>query len=346
MNGGTIFKSIAMAGALAALVAAWGGSALAGPTLDAVKARGDIICGVHTALYGFGAPDDKGAWKGIDIDVCRAVAAAVLGDDKKVKYVPLSAQARLTAVQSGEVDLLSRNTTWTLTRDTANGLNFTGVNYYDGQGFMVAKKLGVSSAKELSGATVCVQTGTTTELNLADYFRANKMELKPVTIEKYEEVTGAFLAGRCDAITSDASQLAAIRANDTPNPGDYVILPELISKEPLGPSVRQGDDQWFDIVKWALFAMIDAEERGLTSANVEAALKSPDPNVQRLLGVTGDLGKGMGLDNKWAYNIIKLVGNYGESFERNVGMDSKLQLSRGLNALWTKGGLMYSPPVR
>ncbi len=346
MNGGTIFKSIAMAGALAALVAASGRSALAGPTLDAVKARGDVICGVHTALYGFGAPDDKGAWKGIDIDVCRAVAAAVLGDDKKVKYVPLSAQARLTAVQSGEVDLLSRNTTWTLTRDTANGLNFTGVNYYDGQGFMVAKKLGVSSAKELSGATVCVQTGTTTELNLADYFRANKMELKPVTIEKYEEVTGAFLAGRCDAITSDASQLAAIRANDTPNPGDYVILPELISKEPLGPSVRQGDDQWFDIVKWALFAMIDAEERGLTSANVEAALKSPDPNVQRLLGVTGDLGKGMGLDNKWAYNIIKLVGNYGESFERNVGMDSKLQLSRGLNALWTKGGLMYSPPVR
>ena len=346
MNGGTIFKSIAMAGAVAALVGASGRPALAGPTLDAVKARGDVVCGVHTGLYGFGAPDDKGAWKGIDIDICRAVAAAVLGDDKKVKYVPLSAQARLTAVQSGEVDLLSRNTTWTLTRDTANGLNFTGVNYYDGQGFMVAKKLGVSSARDLSGATVCVQTGTTTELNLADYFRANKMDLKPVTIEKYEEVTGAFLAGRCDAITSDASQLAAIRANDTPNPADFVILPELISKEPLGPSVRQGDDQWFDIVKWALFAMIDAEERGLTSANVEAALKSPDPNVQRLLGVTGDLGKGMGLDNKWAYNIIKLVGNYGESFERNVGMDSKLQLSRGLNALWTKGGLMYSPPVR
>ena len=346
MNGGTIFKSIATAGALAALVAASGRPALAGPTLDAVKARGDVVCGVHSGLYGFGAPDDKGVWKGIDIDICRAVAAAVLGDDKKVKYVPLSAQARLTAVQSGEVDLLSRNTTWTLTRDTANGLNFTGVNYYDGQGFMVPKKLGVSSAKDLSGATVCVQTGTTTELNLADYFRANKMELKPVTIEKYEEVTGAFLAGRCDAITSDASQLAAIRANDTPNPADYVILPELISKEPLGPSVRQGDDQWFDIVKWALFAMIDAEERGLTSANVEAGLKSPDPNVQRLLGVTGDLGKGMGLDNKWAYNIIKLVGNYGESFERNVGMDSKLQLARGLNALWTKGGLMYSPPVR
>ncbi|MBK8175400.1 MAG: amino acid ABC transporter substrate-binding protein [Rhodospirillales bacterium] len=321
-------------------------AALAGTTLDAVKARGELICGVHTSLYGFGYPDEKGAWRGIDIDMCRAVAAAVLGDDKKVKYVPLSAQARLTALQSGEIDMLSRNTTWTLTRDTANGLNFTGVNYYDGQGFMVAKKLGVSSAKELSGATVCVQTGTTTELNLADFFRANKMELKPVTIEKYEEVTGAFLAGRCDAITSDASQLAAIRANDTPNPADYVILPELISKEPLGPSVRQGDDQWFDVVKWSLFAMVEAEERGLTSANVDAALKSPDPNVQRILGVTGDLGKGMGLDNKWAYNIIKMVGNYGESYERNLGMGSKLQLSRGLNALWTNGGLMYAPPMR
>ncbi len=340
------FQSVAAMALVALAVAVPMGTALAGPTLDAVKARGEVVCGVHTSLYGFGAPDDKGVWRGIDVDVCRAVAAAVFGDDKKVKYVPLSAQARLTAVQSGEVDLLSRNTTWTLTRDTANGLNFTGINYFDGQGFMVSKKLGVKSAKELSGATVCVQTGTTTELNLADYFRANKMELKPVTIEKYEEVTGAFVAGRCDAITSDASQLAAIRANDTPNPADFVILPEMISKEPLGPSVRQGDDQWFDIVKWALFAMIEAEERGLTSANVEAALKSPDPNVQRMLGVTGDLGKGMGLDNKWAYNIIRTVGNYGESFERNVGMGSKLQLARGLNAQWTDGGLMYSPPIR
>ncbi|MBL8667062.1 MAG: amino acid ABC transporter substrate-binding protein [Rhodospirillales bacterium] len=340
------FQSVAAMALVALAVAVPMGTALAGPTLDAVKARGEVVCGVHTSLYGFGAPDDKGVWRGIDVDVCRAVAAAVFGDDKKVKYVPLSAQARLTAVQSGEVDLLSRNTTWTLTRDTANGLNFTGINYFDGQGFMVSKKLGVKSAKELSGATVCVQTGTTTELNLADYFRANKMELKPVTIEKYEEVTGAFVAGRCDAITSDASQLAAIRANDTPNPADFVILPEMISKEPLGPSVRQGDDQWFDIVKWALFAMIEAEERGLTSANVEAALKSPDPNVQRMLGVTGDLGKGMGLDNKWAYNIIRTVGNYGESFERNVGMGSKLQLARGLNAQWNDGGLMYSPPIR
>jgi general L-amino acid transport system substrate-binding protein len=321
-------------------------TAVAGPTLDGVKARGELVCGVHTGLYGFGAPDEKGVWRGIDVDVCRAVAAAVFGNDKKVKYVPLSTQARLTALQSGEIDLLSRNTTWTLTRDTANGLNFTGVTYYDGQGFMVPKKAGVTSAKQLSGATVCVQTGTTTELNLADYFRANKMELKPVTMEKYEEATGAFVAGRCDVFTSDTSQLAATRANNTPNPADYIILPEVISKEPLGPAVRQGDDQWYDIVKWALFAMIEAEERGLTTANVDDALKSPDPNIQRLLGVTGDLGKGMGLDNKWAYNIIKQVGNYGESFERNVGMGSKLQLPRGVNAQWTNGGLIYAPPIR
>ena len=229
---------------------------VAGPTLDAVKARGSLVCGVHTGLYGFSAPDDKGVWHGIDVDMCRAVAAAVFGDANKVKYVPLSAQARLTALQSGEIDMLSRNTTWTLTRATANGLNFAPVNYYDGQGFLVAKKLGVKSAKELNGATVCVQTGTTTELNLADYFRANKMELKPVTIEKYEEVTAAFVSGRCDAMTSDASQLAAIRANDVPNPDDYVLLPELISKEPLAPAVRQGDDQWYDVVSWSIYAMI------------------------------------------------------------------------------------------
>jgi general L-amino acid transport system substrate-binding protein len=322
------------------------GTAMAGATFDAVKARGQVVCGVHTGLAGFSAPDAKGEWSGIDVDVCRAVAAAVFGDATKVKYVPLSAQQRLTAVQSGEVDLLSRNTTWTISRDTANGLNFTGVNYYDGQGFMVPKKLGLKGAKELNGATVCVQTGTTTELNLADYFRTNKMDFKPVTIEKYEEVTAAYLAGRCDAITSDASQLAAIRANDTPNPADHVILPELISKEPLGPSVRHGDDQWFDVVKWALFAMVDAEERGITSKNVDEMLAGSDPNIARLLGKTGDLGKGMGVDNKWAYNIIKQVGNYGESFDRTVGMGSKLKLERGLNALWTKGGLQFSPPIR
>ncbi|MFO1128419.1 MAG: amino acid ABC transporter substrate-binding protein [Rhodospirillales bacterium] len=319
---------------------------VAGPTLDAVKARGSLVCGVHTGLYGFSAPDDKGVWHGIDVDMCRAVAAAVFGDANKVKYVPLSAQARLTALQSGEIDMLSRNTTWTLTRATANGLNFAPVNYYDGQGFLVAKKLGVKSAKELNGATVCVQTGTTTELNLADYFRANKMELKPVTIEKYEEVTAAFVSGRCDAMTSDASQLAAIRANDVPNPDDYVLLPELISKEPLAPAVRQGDDQWYDVVSWSIYAMIEAEERGITSANVDEMLKSADPNVKRILGVTPGFGQALGIDEKWAYNVIKQVGNYGESFERNVGMDSKLKLARGLNAQWTSGGLQYSPPFR
>ena len=320
--------------------------ALAGANLDAVKARGEVVCGVNTSLYGFSAPDDKGVWSGLDVDFCRAVAAAVFGDSKKVKFVPLSAQARFTALQSGEVDLLSRNTTWTLTRDTANGLNFAPVTYYDGQGFMVATKLGVKSAKELNGATVCVQTGTTTELNLADYFRANKMEFKPVTIEKYEEVTAAYLAGRCDAITSDISQLAAIRANDTPNPADHVILPEVISKEPLAPCVRHGDDQWFDVVKWSVFATMEAEEKNLTSANVDQALSSADPNVKRLLGVTPGLGAAIGLDEKWAYNLIKQVGNYGQIFDRNVGKDSKLQLARGLNAEWYQGGLMYSPPFR
>lgn len=339
-------RAIAALVVAGAVVIAGSQTARAGATFDAVKARGQVVCGVHTSLFGFSAPDDKGVWRGIDVDVCRAVAAAVFGDAEKIKYVPLSAQARLTALQSGEVDLLSRNTTWTLTRDTANGLNFTGVNYYDGQGFMVAKKAGVKSAKELSGATVCVQTGTTTELNLADYFRANKMDLKPVTIEKYEEVTGAYLSGRCDAMTSDVSQLAAIRANDAPNPEDHVILPDVISKEPLGPSVRHGDDQWFDLVKWALYAMIEAEERGITAATVDAALKSEDPNVKRLLGVTPGMGAALGVGETWALNIIKQVGNYGESFERNVGMGSKLKLARGLNALWTAGGLMYAPPIR
>jgi general L-amino acid transport system substrate-binding protein len=242
--------------------------------------------------------------------------------------------------------MLSRNTTWTLTRDTANGLNFTVVNYYDGQGFMVPKKLGLKSALELDGATVCVQTGTTTEVNLADFFRANKMNFTPVTIEKYEEVTAAYLAGRCDAITSDASQLAAIRANDTPNPADHVILPEIISKEPLAPAVRQGDDQWFDVVKWTLYALLEAEEKGVTSKNIDEAKNSTDPTVMRLVGTTPGMGANLGLDDAWAYNAIKQVGNYGEIYERNVGMESKLELPRGLNALWTKGGLMYSPAFR
>ncbi len=335
--------------ATVACVTAFGlpiGSAQADELFDAVKARGEVLCGVHTALFGFGAPDDKGVYRGLDADTCRAVAAAVFGDAEKVQFVPLTAQQRFTALQSGEVDMLARNTTWTLSRDSDLGLNFAGINYYDGQGFLVAKSLGVKSAKDLSGATVCVQTGTTTELNLADYFRANGMELNPVTIEDFKEVTNAFVSGRCDALTSDASQLAAIRANDTPNPDDYEILPEIISKEPLGPVVRHGDDQWFDVVKWTLFAQLEAEEKGVTSANVDEMLESSDPNVQRLLGVSGEMGAKVGLDNKWAYNVIKQVGNYGEMFERNVGKDSKLQLPRGLNALWIDGGLMYAPPIR
>lgn len=341
-------KKLFTAAATVALAAgAFAGSAQAGDTFNAVKQRGEVVCGVHTGLAGFGAPDEQGNWKGLDIDVCRAVAAAVFGDSTKVKYVPLSAQQRLAALQAGEVDILSRNTTWTLTRDTANGLNFTAVNYYDGQGFMVPKSLGIKSAKELDGATVCVQTGTTTELNMADYFRANNMKLNPLTIEAFEEVNAAYASGRCDAITSDASQLAAIRANDLPNPDDHVILPELISKEPLTPAVRHGDDQWFDVVKWTIYAMIDAEEMGITSENVEQVKgSSENPNVKRLLGATPGMGEALGLPNEWAYNIIKQVGNYGQSFERNVGKDSPLKLERGLNALWTDGGLMYAPPAR
>ncbi len=340
-------KPLIQVAAVAGVVLVGGiSSAFAGATFDAVKERGELICGVHTGLYGFGAPDEKGNWTGLDIDMCRAVAAAVFGDATKVKYVPLSAQARLTALQSGEIDMLSRNTTWTLSRDTANGLNFTVTTFYDGQGFMVKKSLGVKGALELDGATVCVQTGTTTEVNLADYFRANKMKFTPVTIEKYEEVTAAYLAGRCDAITSDASQLAAIRANDTPDPADHVILPEIISKEPLAPAVRHGDDKWFDIVKWTIYATMEAEEKGVTSANVDEAKNSSDPTVLRLVGATPGMGANLGLDEAWAYNIIKQVGNYGEIYERNVGMDSKLELPRGLNAEWTKGGLMYSPAFR
>jgi general L-amino acid transport system substrate-binding protein len=320
--------------------------AYAGPTLDAVKARGYVTCGVNTGLAGFSAPDDKGVWRGLDVDVCRAVAAALFGDAQKVRFVPLTAQQRFTALQSGEIDVLSRNTTWTSQRDIELGINFTGVDYYDGQGFLVAKNLGVKSAKELNGATICVLAGTTTELNLTDYFRANKMNYKPVVIEKNEELAQAFLANRCDAITSDSSQLAAVRASFARNPDDYVILPEIISKEPLGPAVRHGDDQWFDLVKWSLFAMLDAEEKGITSQNVDTFKNSPDPEIKRILGITPGQGKPMGVDDRWAYNIIKQVGNYGESFERNVGKGSKLKLDRGLNALWKNGGLMYGMPIR
>jgi general L-amino acid transport system substrate-binding protein len=320
--------------------------ALAGGTLDAVKAKGFIQCGVNLGLYGFSSPDDKGNWAGLDVDVCRAVAAALFGDANKVKYTPLSAQQRLPALQAGEVDLLARNTTWTLTRDTANGLDFTTPTYYDGQGFMVSRKLGVKSAKDLNGATICVLPGTTTEQNLADFFRANKMSFKPVVIEKNEELNSAFFSGRCDALSSDASQLAGVRAGQAANPDDYVILPELISKEPLTPAVRQGDPQWTDLVRWSQYAMIYAEEKGVTSKTVSTALKSPDPDLQRLLGVTIGNGKALGVDEKWAFNIIMQVGNYGESFERNVGKESRLKLDRGLNALYTNGGLMYAMPPR
>ena len=335
-----------MAGIVAAGLVGVAGTAYAGKDLDAIKARGQLLCGVSTGVAGFAAADSQGKWTGIDVDVCRAVAAAIFGDADKVKFVPTTAQQRFTALQSGEVDLLVRTTTYTLTRDTALGFDFTGINYYDGQGFMVNKKLGVKSAKELNGATVCVQPGTTTELNLADYFRANKMTFKPVVIEKVEEVRAAFFAGRCDVFTTDASGLYATRAANAPKPEDYIILPEIISKEPLGPVVRHGDNQFADIVRWSLFAMIEAEEYGITSKNIDEMMKSDNPTIKRILGVTPGMGKALGVDEKWVYNIIKQVGNYGESFDRNVGMGSPLKIARGQNELWTKGGLQYAPPIR
>jgi len=319
------------------------GTATAQSTLDSVRARGFLNCGTNTGLAGFSQPDSKGVWRGIDIDLCRAVAAAVFGDAGKVRYTPATTQQRFTSLQSGEVDLLSRNTTWTLSRDASLGFNFAGVNFYDGQGFMVPKKLNVKSAKQLNGATVCVLPGTTTEVNLADYFRANRMSFKPVVIEKLEELQNAYFAGRCDAYTTDISGLVSIRGSRAANPAEHVILPEVISKEPLGPLVRHGDDRWFDIVKWTLFAMIEAEEMNLTSKNIDEAAGSKDPAVQRFIGASGDLGKMLGLDNRWAFNIVKQVGNYGESFDANL---KPLGFERGQNALWKNGGLMYSPPLR
>lgn len=321
------------------------GLAFAGKDFDAVKQKGFVQAGVNGGVFGFGMPDEKGVWKGLDVDTARAVAAAVFGDASKVKFVPLTAQQRFTALQSGEIDVLTRNATRTLTRETQLGLNFVTVNYYDGQGFLVPKKLGVKSAKELGGATVCVLPGTTTEQNAADFFRSNKLEWKPVVIESTTELAKTFFAGRCDVLTSDASQLAGSRAI-SPNPKDYVILPEIISKEPLAPAVRHGDDQWRDIVDFSVLAMINAEELGITSRNVDEMLKSSDPAVQRFLGVIAGNGSALGLDEKWAYNIVKQVGNYGEVFERNVGANTTLGLERGLNALWTKGGLLYSPPFK
>ena len=341
-----MLKKFLATGIAAATLAGVATTAYAGKERDAIKARGQLLCGVSTGVAGFAAADSQGKWTGIDVDVCRAVAAAIFGDADKVKFIPTTAQQRFTALQSGEVDLLVRTTTYTLTRDTALGFDFTGINYYDGQGFMVNKKLGVKSAKELNGATVCVQPGTTTELNLADYFRANKMTFKPVVIEKIEETRAAFFAGRCDVFTTDASGLYATRAANAPNPDDYIILPEIISKEPLGPVVRHGDNQFADIVRWALFAMIEAEEYGITSKNVDEMMKSDNPVIKRILGVTPGMGKALGVDEKWVYNIVKQVGNYGESFDRNVGMGSPLKIARGQNELWTKGGLQYAPPIR
>jgi general L-amino acid transport system substrate-binding protein len=321
------------------------GVAFAGQDLDAVKKKGFIQAGVNGGVFGFGMPDEKGVWKGLDVDTAKAVAAAIFGDASKVKYTPLTAQQRFTALQSGEIDVLTRNATRTLSRETQLGLNFVTVNYYDGQGFMVPKKLGVKSAKELSGATVCVLPGTTTEQNAADYFRSNSMDWKPVVIESTSELAKTFFAGRCDVLTSDASQLAGSRAI-APNPADYAILPEIISKEPLAPAVRHGDDQFRDIVDFTVLAMINAEEMGITSQNVDEMLKSNDPMVQRFLGVIEGNGAALGLDEKWAYNIVKQVGNYGEVFERNVGKNTTLGIERGLNALWTNGGLMYAPPFK
>ena len=321
--------------------------AKAGRTLDAIKARGVLNCGVNTGLAGFSIADSKGRWTGLDADHCKAFTAAVLGSADKVKYFSYNAQARFTALQSAEIDVLARNTTWTLTRDASLGFSFTFVSFYDGQGFMVPKRLGVTSATKLDGAAVCVQTGTTTELNLADYFRARGMSFKPVVFESFPESKTAFFAGRCDVYTTDASQLASIRSVDASNPNDYVILPEIISKEPLGPVVRNDDYNWVNIVKWVGFALIEAEEKGITKANVERLRRtSKDPVVQRLLGVSGNMGKKLGLGADWAVNAIKAVGNYGEIFERNMGLGTPLKLKRGVNDLWTRGGLMYAPPIR
>jgi general L-amino acid transport system substrate-binding protein len=331
----------------AAILALGAMQAEAAGTLDSVKAKGFLQCGVNANLAGFGSQDSTGSFTGLDIDLCKAVAAAVFGDATKVKFTALSAKDRFPALQSGEIDMLARNTTWTVSRDSQLGFDFRAVNYYDGQGFMVRKELNVKSALELSGAAVCVQSGTTTELNLADYFKANKLEYKPVVFEKQEEVDAAYNAGRCDVYTTDQSGLYSIRLGLT-NPADHVILPEIISKEPLGPAVRQGDSKWFDIVTWTHYALVQAEEFGITQANVDEMLKSENPDIKRFLGEEKDqtIGKDLGLDEKWAYNIIKAVGNYGESFERNVGEGSPLKIKRGLNALWSKGGLQYAPPIR
>jgi general L-amino acid transport system substrate-binding protein len=332
----------AMAGAAALSMTA---SAASAATLDDVKAKGFVQCGVSQGLPGFSNPDDQGEWTGLDVDVCRAMAGAIFGDATAVKFTPLSAKERFTALSSGEVDVLSRNTTWTMTRDASLGLNFTAVTYYDGQGFMVRNDLGVNSALELSGASVCTNTGTTTELNVADYFRSNSMDYEVVAFEKADEVVKAYDDGRCDVYTTDASGLYAQRLKLS-NPGDHKVLPEIISKEPLGPVVRQGDDQWFNLTKWVIYALVNAEELGVTQANIGEMMGSDNPAIKRLLGSEGSYGEMIGLDNDFAAKAIKAVGNYGEIFERNVGPETPLEISRGVNALWSNGGIMYAPPLR
>ncbi|MEJ2213426.1 MAG: amino acid ABC transporter substrate-binding protein [Gammaproteobacteria bacterium] len=314
-------------------------------TLDDVKSKGYLDCGVSTGLAGFSQKNEKGEWSGLDVDVCRSVAAAVLGDASKVKYKPLTAKERFTALQSGEIDILSRNTTWTYTRDTSLGLNFAGTIYYDGTGFMVRKDLGVKSAKELNGAAACIQAGTSTELAIADYFRENNMEFSVVTFDTSDQTRSGFESGRCDFLTSDQSQLYALRIG-LKNPSAAIVLPEVISKEPLGPVVRQGDDEWFNIVKWSVNAWIEGEYQGVSSSNAADIRDNGKPGQKRLLGSEGDLGKKLGLSADWAYNIITQVGNYAEAFERNVGKESPLNISRGLNAQWTDGGILYSPAMR
>ncbi|MFK0165399.1 amino acid ABC transporter substrate-binding protein [Rhizobium sp. NPDC090279] len=340
-------KKFALSVFFGAAALAYTASGASASTLSDVKAKGFVQCGVNTGLLGFAQPDASGNWAGFDIDFCKAVASAVFGDATKVKYTPLSAKDRFTALQSGEIDVLSRNTTWTINRDTALGLKFRPVTYYDGQGFMVRKELNVKSALELSGAAICVQSGTTTELNLADYFKTNNLQYNPVVFDKLEEVNTAYDSGRCDVYTTDQSGLYALRLT-LKNPDDNVVLPEIISKEPLGPAVRQGDDQWFNIVSWTAYAMVNAEEFGITQKNVDEMKGSANPDIKRFLGAEqgSTIGTDLGLTNDWAYNVIKGVGNYGEVFDRNIGAGSPLKIARGLNALWSKGGIQYAPPVR
>jgi general L-amino acid transport system substrate-binding protein len=328
-----------------ALAAGLSTGAAPAQTLNTVKERGMVSCGVSQGLPGFSAPDDKGNWTGLDVDVCRAIAAAIFNDPTKVKFVPLSAKDRFTALQSGEIDVLSRNTTWTLSRDTSLGANFTGVTYYDGQGFLVKKALKVNSALELNSASVCVQTGTTTELNLADYFKGNNMKYEVIAFGTNDEAVKAYESGRCDVFTNDVSGLYADRLK-LANPADHQVLPEVISKEPLGPMVRHGDDQWFDLVKWVLFGMINAEELGITQKNAEEMAKSDKPELKRVFGTDGNFGEQLGVTKDWMMRIVKAVGNYGEAFDRNVGAGSKIGIARGLNQLWNKGGIQYAPPIR